>query len=143
MSEVNTPRLMAAAKEFNIGKDTLIDFLVSKGFNSDDLKPTSKLGEDMYRVLQTEFQQNKAAKKKAEQIDLPKNATAEQKKKRDEEDLSIRKKEAAKIKASPLPTPVEEPKLEIKKEAIAEPVAASAITNTEAPEMEQPKVIDK
>ena len=32
MSEANTPRLMAAAKEFNIGKDTLIDFLVSKGF---------------------------------------------------------------------------------------------------------------
>ena len=32
MSEIatNTPRLMAAAKEFNIGKDTLIDFLVGK-----------------------------------------------------------------------------------------------------------------
>ena len=30
MSEVNTPRLMAAAKEFNIGKDTLIDFLLAK-----------------------------------------------------------------------------------------------------------------
>ena len=72
MSEVNTPRLMAAAKEFNIGKDTLIDFLVSKGFSNDDLKPTSKLTEEMYRVLQTEFQQDKAAKQKAEQIDLPK-----------------------------------------------------------------------
>src|SRR4026208_229918 len=127
MSEVNTPRLMAAAKEFNIGKDTLIDFLVSKGFNSDDLKPTSKLAEDMYRVLQTEFQQDKAAKQKAEQIDLPKNATAEQKKKRDEEDISIRKKEAAKIKETPPPppppppAPVEEPKVEVKKEEIPEP----------------------
>lgn len=144
MSEVNTPRLMAAAKEFNIGKDTLIDFLVSKGFNSDDLKPTSKLGEDMYRVLQTEFQQDKAAKQKAEQIDLPKNATADQKKKRDEEDLSIKKKEAAKIKepTPPPPPPVEEPKVEIKKEPIpAEPVAT--VTKIEAPEIEKPKVIDK
>jgi translation initiation factor IF-2 len=141
MSEVNTPRLMAAAKEFNIGKDTLIDFLVSKGFNSDDLKPTSKLGEDMYRILQTEFQQDKAAKQKAEQIDLPKNATAEQKKKRDEEDLSIRKKEAAKIKAPP-PPHVEEPKVEIKNEAIPEPPSPT-VTNIEAPEIEQPKVIDK
>ena len=57
---------MAAAKEFNIGKDTLVDFLVSKGFNGDDLKPTAKLTEDMYRVLQSEFQQDKAAKQKAQ-----------------------------------------------------------------------------
>ena len=45
MSESNTPRLMAAAKEFNVGKDTLVNFLVSKGFPKDDLKPTSKLSE--------------------------------------------------------------------------------------------------
>ena len=66
MSEIatNTPRLMAAAKEFNIGKDTLIDFLVGKGFSSDDLKPTAKLTEDMYRTLQQEFQQDKVAKQK-------------------------------------------------------------------------------
>src|SRR5450759_4901902 len=87
MSEANTPRLMAAAKEFNIGTGTLIDFLVSKGFNGDDLKPTSKITEDMYRVLQTEFQQDKAAKQKAEQIDLPKNAVTESKRKRDEDCL--------------------------------------------------------
>ena len=84
---------MAAAKEFNIGKDTLVDFLVSKGFNEEDLKPTSKLTEPMYRVLQTEFQQDKVAKQKAQQIDLPKGATVgEPKKKKDEEDLSRKKK---------------------------------------------------
>ena len=43
MSEINTPRLMAAAKEFNIGKETLVDYLAGKGFSRDDLKPTSKL----------------------------------------------------------------------------------------------------
>jgi translation initiation factor IF-2 len=75
---------MAAAKEFNIGTNTLIEFLVSKSFSADDLKPTSKLTEAMYRVLQAEFQQDKAAKQKAEQVDLPKGA-AEQKKKKDEE----------------------------------------------------------
>ena len=63
---------MAAAKEFNIGKDTLVDFLVSKGFNSDDLKPTSKLTEPMYRILQSEFQQDKVAKEKAEKVELVK-----------------------------------------------------------------------
>ncbi len=28
----NTPRLLAAAKEFNIGKETLVEFLADKGF---------------------------------------------------------------------------------------------------------------
>ncbi|MEJ7821943.1 MAG: translation initiation factor IF-2, partial [Chitinophagaceae bacterium] len=144
MSEANTPRLMAAAKEFNIGKDTLIDFLVSKGFPGDDLKPTSKITEDMYRVLQTEFQQDKAAKQKAEQIDLPKNAVAESKRKRDEEDLSIKKKEAAKIKETPPPPPEEEIKEDKKETPQPEPPAPTPeITKIEAPEIEQPKIIDK
>ena len=163
MSEVNTPRLMAAAKEFNIGKDTLIDFLVSKGFSGDDLKPTAKLSENMYRVLQTEFQQDKAAKQKAEQIDLPKNATAELKKKRDEEDLSIKKKEAAKVKETPAappppppvvaeevpapPAPAPEPEVVAApaKEEIPQPAPPPQpeLTKIEAPEIEQPKIIDK
>ena len=98
MAEVNTPRLMAAAKEFNIGKDTLIDYLMSKGFDGDDLKPTSRISEEMYRVLQVEFQTDKAAKQKAEQIDLPKNAVTDFKKRKDEQDLSFNKKEPVKPK---------------------------------------------
>jgi len=161
MSEVNTPRLMAAAKEFNIGTNTLIDFLVSKSFPSEDLKPTTKLTEAMYRVLQSEFQQDKAAKQKAEQIDLPKGAGSnEPKKKRDEEDLSIKKKDE-KPKAeekAPEVAPVavvEAPVVEevvAKVEApVAEPVEekkadkenGTAITKIDAPELERPKVLDK
>ena len=108
MSEINTPRLMAAAKEFNIGTSTLTDFLVSKGFETSDLKPTSKISEDMYRVLQVEFQPDKVAKQKAEQIDLPKNAPADNKKRRDEQDLSFNKKEAVKEKEEKVHA-VEEP----------------------------------
>ncbi len=143
MSEVTTPRLMAAAKEFNIGKDTLVDFLVSKGFNEDDLKPTSKLTEPMYRVLQTEFQQDKVAKQKAQQIDLPKGAAgSEPKKKKDEEDLSFKKKEAAKETKPAEEKPAEEP-------APAEPAKKGAkaadaeVTKIKAPELETPKVLDK
>ena len=144
---------MAAAKEFNIGTNTLIDFLVSRSFSPDDLKPTTKLTEQMYRVLQSEFQQDKAAKQKAEQIDLPKGAGAnEPKKKRDEEDLSIKKKEekakpkakeevpAAEVPAEPVvaeAAPVVE-----EKKPVEEPVA-STISNIEAPELEAPKVINK
>ena len=130
MSEVNTPRLMAAAKEFNIGTNTLIDFLVSKNFNADDLKPSTKLSEDMYRVLQGEFQQDKAARQKAEQIDLPKGASSDAKKKKDEEDLSFKKKEE-KGKAKTAETPAEVV-------PATEPVAPPAPVVEEVPVVEKP-----
>ncbi len=150
---------MAAAKEFNIGTHTLIEFLVSKSFNAEELKPTAKLSEAMYRVLQSEFQQDKAAKQKAEQVDLPKGAGSnEPKKKKDEEDLSIKKKEekakavaAAPAEEKPVETPpvVEEVKVEAApKEEKPEEKKVSAengkpISNIEAPELESPKVLDK
>ena len=85
MSELKLPRLLAAAKEFNIGQDTLVEFLVKKGFNRDDLKPTAKLQEDQYYALQAEFQSDKVAKNKADQVEIPKGAQGEAKKKKDEE----------------------------------------------------------
>lgn len=153
MAEITTtPRLMAAAKEFNIGKDTLVDFLVGKGFSKDDLKPTAKLSEDMYRALQAEFQSDKVAKLKSEQIDLPKGAVAETRKRRDEEEISFRKEEKKVVKKEePAPTPVIEPPApevvpvtepEPKPEPVAEqPV--EEVVKVEAPELEGPKVVDK
>src|SRR6187399_2854937 len=121
MAEATTLRLMAAAKEFNIGKDTLVEFLVGKGFSRDDLKPTSKLTEDMYRSLQQEFQSDKVAKIKSDQIDLPKGSL-EAKKKKEEETVLFKKeivkkpaKEESPVVAEPVvqtqtqtPPPVEE-----------------------------------
>ena len=128
MAEVITPRLMAAAKEFNIGTQTLTDFLTSKGFDVDELKPTSKITGDMYLALQVEFQPDKVAKQKAEQIDLPKNAPPDNKKRRDEQDLSFTKKETAKPKEEivapkeEIPEPEPEPVEEIKAPPVEEPV---------------------
>ena len=93
MAELKLPRLLAAAKEFNIGQDTLIEFLVKKGFNRDDLKPTAKLTEDHYYALQAEFQSDKVAKNKADQVEIPKVAQSEPKKKKDEEEISFKKDE--------------------------------------------------
>ena len=158
---------MAAAKEFNIGKDTLVDFLVNKGFNRDDLKPTAKLTEDMYRALQNEFQSDKVAKLKAVQIDLPKGAVGEAKKKRDEEEvLRFRKEEKkpapkeAEAPVPPPPPPVEEvqppapvqeappapaPEVTPAPEAVAPeaPQAEPEVVKPEVPEIEGPKVITK
>ena len=153
---------MAAAKEFNIGKDTLIEFLESKGFSNEDLKPTAKLTEQMYRVLQSEFQQDKVAKQNAEKIELTKGAAgAEPKKKRDEEDLSFKKKETV-APAHPAPPVVEKvAEVVVAEPVVAEPVAATApketapvpvveeadkkvaVVKIEAPELEAPKVVTK
>ena len=104
MAETTTMRLMAAAKEFNIGKDTLVDFLVSKGFNKDDLKPTSRLTEEMYVSLQQEFQGDKVAKIKSNQIDLPKGS-AEVKKKKEDEAILFKKDPKKIVKEEPPKAP--------------------------------------
>src|SRR5688572_672680 len=117
MAETKLPRLLGAAKEFNIGQDTLIDFLIGKGFPKDDLKPTSKLSEEMYRSLQLEFQSDKAAKMKSDQVDLPKGALAEAKKKKEDEEISFRKEEKkAPKKEEPAPAPVVVVEEKVKKE---------------------------
>ncbi len=108
MSELKLPRLLAAAKEFNVGQDTLIEFLVKKGFNRDDLKPTAKLQEDHYRALQAEFQGDKVAKNKADLVEIPKGGQGEVKKKRDEEEITFRKEEK---KSAPVIAPKEEPQV--------------------------------
>ena len=138
MSELKTPRLLAAAKEFNIGQDTLVEFLVKKGFSRDELKPTAKLSSDQYYALQAEFQGDKVAKNKADQVEIPKVAAqAEPKKKRDEEDLSFAKKEDKKVRK-------EEPVVEAPVAPAPTPeVKAPEVEKTVAPEIEAPKVINK
>lgn len=140
MAETATPRLMAAAKEFNIGKDTLVDFLTGKGFSKDDLKPTSKLTEDMYRALQQEFQSDKVAKLKSDLIDLPKGVASDMKKKKDEEEILF-KKEKEEKKPAKKEEPKEEPAPVVEQVVAATP--EPEIVKQEVPEIEGPKVIDK
>ena len=154
MSELKLPRLLAAAKEFNIGQDTLIEFLVGKNFNRDDLKPTAKLTEEMYHSLQQQFQSDKVAKNKADLIEIPKGAVAERKKK-DEEEISFRKEEkpskqdtgktAEKEQPAPVPEPEiipETPKVEPAPQSNGE-IQTPEMVKLEAPELEGPKIIDK
>ncbi len=125
MSELKLPRLLGAAKEFNVGQDTIIDFLAKKGFKKDDLKPTAKLSEEMYYALQAEFSSDKAAKNKADLVEIPKGIAGEARKKRDEEDLSIKKKEEDKkpvAKEEPKPVVAIEEVVVVKEEPKTEPV---------------------
>lgn len=166
MAETTTPRLMAAAKEFNVGKDTLVDFLIARGFSKDDLKPTSKLTEEMYRSLQQEFQGDKVAKLKSDQIDLPKGAVEARKRKEDEaivfrkevrkpaeEVKEVKPEPKEEVSAAPVvveqpPAPVVEapppaPEKEPKAPEKAPEPAAPIHVKIEAPELEAPVVLDK
>src|SRR6185503_1702765 len=152
MAETTTLRLMAAAKEFNIGKDTLVEFLVGKGFSRDDLKPNAKLSDDMYRSLQQEFQGDKVAKIKSDQIDLPKGSLEAKKKKEEESVLFKEKKDIVKkpvkeeAPVPPAPVVAPPPVVEEKQEEPARQKSAAAeaeITKIEAPEIEGPKIVDK
>lgn len=149
---------MAAAKEFNIGKDTLIDFLANKGFNKDDLKPTAKLTDGMYRALQAEFSSDKLAKAKSDQIEIPKGGMSDLKKKKEEEDISIRKEVKKVVKEEPKVEEVkpveplvvvEQPPVvvvaEVSKveEVVEQPQPEPEVTKLEAPEVEGPKIITK
>ena len=152
MAELKLPRLLGAAKEFNIGQDTLIEFLVSKGFDRDELKPTAKISEDMYQALQQNFQSDKVAKTKADQVEIPKTTATEKRRKEDEE-ISFRREEPkVPVEVPPvkiadkngtevkpeLPKPVET-QPEVAKAEIVEP----EMVKIEAPEIEGPKVLDK
>jgi translation initiation factor IF-2 len=133
---------MAAAKEFNVGKDTLVDFLLGKGFSKDDLKPTSKLSEDMYRSLQLEFQGDKNAKIKSDQIDLPKGSL-EGKKKKEDEAVIFKPKEIIKkpiAKEEPIPEP---PVVTPPPPIVEEKKETPEVVKIEAPELEAPKILDK
>lgn len=147
MAELKLPRLLAAAKEFNIGQETLIDFLIGKGFSKDELKPTSKLTEDMYYALQDGFSSDKAAKAKSDQIEIPKGNVMETRKKKDEEEIVFKKdskkKPAAEV-AAPSVEPVTAPPVQetpppVEKVQDAQP----EMVKIEVPELEGPKVLDK
>ena len=144
MSELKLPRLLAAAKEFNIGQDTLIEFLVKKGFPKDDLKPTAKLTEDQYYSLQAEFQSDKVARDKADHVELPKNAVADKDKFKKPvviEAEAVKPVKAA-LKEEDAKASDAEGKLKDGK-AVEKEVAKPANVKIEAPEVESPKVVDK
>lgn len=69
MAEVKkkTYRLFKVAKEFNLGMDTIVEFLQKKGFDL-DISPNTKLLGEHYDVLLKEFSSDKNLKEKAELI---------------------------------------------------------------------------
>ncbi|HAD33089.1 MAG TPA: hypothetical protein DCF44_01050, partial [Chitinophagaceae bacterium] len=104
MSENNTIRLMKAAREFNVGKTTILEFLSKSGFSVDN-KPDPVLTAEMYHALIAEYDAERAAKKKSDNVILAKTMAEEKKAKeakevkevKKEEIVSLKKEEAVKV----------------------------------------------
>jgi translation initiation factor IF-2 len=145
MSELKLPRLLAAAKEFNVGQDTIVEFLAKKGFPKDDLKPTAKLTEAQYYALQAEFQSDKVARNKADHVELPKNAGTDKAKKADEAPVAeVKKAEVPKAAAPKEDGFADLPDADTKKKATAASEKEKVPTlKVDAPEVEAPKVVTK
>ena len=78
-------RLSKVAKEFNVGIDTILEFLASKGV--DDLNRNSKISPETYEVLVDEYQPDKKVKAEAKEL---KKAEVEQKSQEKEEVQTLR-----------------------------------------------------
>ena len=64
MAEGKLRRLGAVARDLNVGKATIVDFLKENGY--DDVNPNSKLDEKMYDILVDEFAADRKLKMEAE-----------------------------------------------------------------------------
>ncbi|MDE5736346.1 MAG: translation initiation factor IF-2, partial [Bacteroidales bacterium] len=162
-------RLSKAAKEFNIGVQTVIEFLGKKGHEIDS-NPNSKLTAEQYALLAKEYQSDKAVRQEAENIDLGlgkkkapitvedvKNASPEAEPTAEPEDEELRikkvslegpakKAKTTKAKAEPKADApaeaAEKPAKKTSRKAAAEPVAepvAEAAPAAEAEEAETPE----
>jgi len=64
-----TIRLSKAAKEFNVGSSTILEFLARKGFKVEN-NPNAKLTPAMYGLLVKEYQPDKVVKEDARKIEI-------------------------------------------------------------------------
>ena len=59
--------LVKVATELNVGKDSIVEHLLDKGFEIDN-KPNAKITDEMYDELVREFQKDLATKVKADAL---------------------------------------------------------------------------
>ncbi|MBU2947666.1 translation initiation factor IF-2 [Zobellia uliginosa] len=67
MADIAKIRLNKVLKEFNISLDRAVDFLASKGHDI-DARPTTKISDEVYEVLQGEFQTDKSKKVASKEV---------------------------------------------------------------------------
>lgn len=148
--EIKATRLSKAAREFNVGIATIVEFLHKKGFDLDP-NPNTKLPQEAYVLLVKEFSTDISAKKESERLmlkDLHKKKEtvsiedisekqASEEAERDEEVL-IKETSVAK-KSIDIKTEIKKPdiklvgKIDLEKPAKPKPEPAAGIAEQKAP----------
>ncbi len=64
-------KLIRVARDFNVGLNTIVETLRSKGFTDVEEKPTAEITDEMLSVLEKEFQRDIAIKKEADRLRRP------------------------------------------------------------------------
>jgi translation initiation factor IF-2 len=134
MTEAIGKRLVSVAKELNVGTSTLVDHLKNNGFEIDN-KPTTKLTEDMYRLLLKDFQQEIAIKQKAEGINI-----GQVRKDREEEKEVVISTQRVKVDGPKIIGKVDLDKEKKEKEAAKEAAIAAAAAKVEVKKVIVPEV---
>ena len=123
MAEIRLSKLI---KQFNIGLDTLVDFLNSEGAGIEDANPNLKVSEDYLPALHKKFGKDLELKEQAEKVDVKLTEILDKAGKKPEEDEEEYEPErvtviksnnlSRKPEPAPKPEPVKEP------EPVPEPV---------------------
>jgi translation initiation factor IF-2 len=128
-------RLSKAAKEFNIGINTVVDYLSKKGFKIDN-NPNTKIPSEAFELLLKEFQGEKTLKEAVLKTGL--NIA-----KRETISLEEEKKQDSEEEKSPEKTPAkEEPAVE-EKDLFIKDIKSSMVDKLEQKEPEKEKVEPK
>ena len=154
-------RLIRAAKEFNVGLNTITDFLHRKGIEIDS-SPNTPIDADTYAILEKEYGKNRPSgseldsvrekmnKKSTVSIEpAPAPQPKEEKRTIEVKDEVVQPKILGKIdltpkkKAEPAPAPAPAPKAEPKKEEKQEAPKAEPQSKAEPAPAPQPKVEPK
>ncbi len=67
---MSVKRLSKVARELNVGISTIVDFLGTKGIEI-DTNPNTKIDQEVYAVLSSEFQSEKSAKEESKNVSMP------------------------------------------------------------------------
>ena len=124
MAEIRLSKLI---KQFNIGLDTLVEFLNSKGAGIEDANPNLKVSEEFLPELHKKFGKDLELKEQAEKVDVKLTEILDKaSKKQDEEEDEFEPERVTVIKSNNLsrnvePEPEPEPEPAMEPEPVAEP----------------------
>ena len=139
MAEIRLSKLI---KQFNIGLDTLVEFLNSKGAGIEDANPNLKISDEFLPDLHKKFGKDLELKEAAEKVDVKLTEILDKAgKKQEEEEDEFEPERVTVIKSNnlsrdpepvavPEPEPVQEPEPAVEEPAVEEPVAEQAPTPT-------------